>query len=126
MRTLSAIVLILFLTGSVVPPAQASEVSAQDIFKDAFYGGLLGGLIGGALLIFKEDRSEHWDMVGYGAAIGVIGGAAYGLTRAGRSLAEIEDGKVVYRFPSFQLESERPVPGRTLSTLKTNLVSVRF
>ncbi len=126
MRIVSSLVLVLFLIVSLAPKVQAAEESLQGVFKDSFYGGLVGALIGGALLVFKDDRSEHYEMIGYGAAVGVIAGAVYGLTRAGRSLAEIEDGKMVVRVPAFRVESRRSVSGQKHSIMKSNLVTFHF
>lgn len=126
MRIVSSFVLAFFLFGSVVPVVQAGDVSTEDVFKDSFYGGLVGALIGGALLVFKDNRSEHYDMIGYGAAIGVIGGAVYGLTRAGKSLAQVEKGKVVFQFPVFYLKTSSSVPGKTDSILESNLITFNF
>lgn len=61
----------------IATPCFAEESGIKTLFQDAFYGGLTGGLVGAALLAFTKKPGTHLDYIGYGAAGGVIVGAAY-------------------------------------------------
>ena len=79
MRKVILTALLLSFIGWIFPSqVQAQEDGIQIILKDGFYGGLVGALVGGALLAFRDDPGEHIDLVAQGAAIGVIGGVAFG------------------------------------------------
>ncbi|RNC70372.1 MAG: hypothetical protein ED859_06040 [Desulfuromonadales bacterium] len=81
-------------------PCRAEDDGAVTIFRNSFYGGLAGGLVGAALLAFTEKPGNHLDYIGYGAAAGVIAGAAYGVVKSTRALAEVENGKVKLAMPT--------------------------
>lgn len=84
--------------------ASAAESQMRTTFNDAFYGGLAGALVGGAILIFKEDPEDHLDYIGYGFGAGVLVGAAYGLVRSTKALAQIEDGRLAINLPTPRTE----------------------
>lgn len=117
-----------FFTLSVFIPTTsiAGEVSGKDIFKDSFYGGMVGALIGGALLVFRDDRSDHLDMIAYGAAAGVIVGAALGLTKAGKALTEFEDGHFYVQFPTVRVQEKSHSRMTMKSEVGLNLFLYRF
>jgi hypothetical protein len=72
----------------------------RELFIDSFYGALSGALIGGAIMAFKNKPLDHLDYVGYGAASGVLVGAAFGTVRVGRSFAQVDHGKVKFAVPT--------------------------
>ncbi|HEY5512883.1 MAG TPA: hypothetical protein VIK40_04490 [Geomonas sp.] len=84
----------------IATPCLAEENAFKTVFMDAFYGGLTGALVGGAVLAFTAHPGRHLDYIGYGAAGGVLVGAAYGAVTTTRSLAELENGKVRFALPT--------------------------
>ncbi len=78
-------------------PCHAAESTFKDIFTDSLYGGLTGSLVGAAVMVFARKPLEHLDYIGYGAAAGVLVGAAVG---TGRALMEIENGRVRLSMPT--------------------------
>jgi len=72
----------------------------RDTFQSAFYGGAVGTLVGAALLAFTKKPADHLDYMAYGAATGILAGAAYGVVKSTRSLATIENGKVKIALPT--------------------------
>ena len=107
MKRIIASGMFLFTLSVFVPTSSiAGDVSGKDIFKDSFYGGMVGALIGGAFLVFRDDRSDHLDMIAYGAATGVIMGAVLGLTKAGKALTEFEDGRFHVQFPTVGVQAK--------------------
>jgi hypothetical protein len=81
-------------------PCLAADNAFKTFFQDAFYGGLTGGLVGAAVLAFTKQPGKHLDYIGYGAAGGVLVGAAYGAITTTRSLAELENGEVKFSMPT--------------------------
>ncbi len=81
-------------------PCFAVENAFKEIFQDSLYGGLTGSLIGAAVMAFAKRPGNHLDYLGYGAAGGVLAGAAFGAVRVAKSLAELDDkGKVKFAIP---------------------------
>ena len=80
-------------------PCKADD-TFEGIFRNAIYGGLVGGLVGAALLAFTDKPGDHLDYIGYGAAGGVLAGAAYGTVKTTQALAEVENGKVKLALPT--------------------------
>jgi hypothetical protein len=78
----------------------ASDNTLREVFQDAFYGGAIGTLVGAALLAFTKKPANHLENIGYGAAVGVLFGTAYGVTKSARSLAEIDNGRVRIAIPT--------------------------
>lgn len=78
----------------------ASDNTLREVFQDAFYGGAIGTLVGAALLAFTKKPVNHLENIGYGAAVGVLFGTAYGVTKSARSLAEIDNGRVRIAMPT--------------------------
>jgi presenilin-like A22 family membrane protease len=81
-------------------PCLAEENTFKSIFQDVIYGGLTGGLVGAAVLAFTKRPGNHLDYIGYGAAGGVLVGAAYGAVVTTRSLAELNHGHVKFAIPT--------------------------
>lgn len=92
-----ALVLAVF-SGAV--PASAGDQALLDTFQDALYGVMIGTLIGGATVAFTKKPANHLINIGIGAGCGAIGGAAFGLTKAVKTLVEIEDGKAQFAMPT--------------------------
>lgn len=125
-RMISAVLFVFILSVFIPASSMAGEVSGKDILKDSFYGGLLGGLIGGALLVFRDDRSDHLDMIAYGAATGVIVGAVFGLTRAGKALSEFQDGQFYVQFPTIGVRADPNSLMGLNPKMDLNLFAYRF
>lgn len=108
-------------------PCLAAENAFKNIFEDAFYGGLVGGLVGAALLAFTDKPSDHLDYMAYGAAGGVLVGAAYGTITTTRSLAEYEKGQVKFSMPTIRPEfREGNVKGQTTMVAVAELIRGKF
>jgi hypothetical protein len=86
----------------------AADSAIKTLFQDAFYGGLTGGLVGAAVMAFTKKPGNHLDYIGFGAAGGVMVGAAYGAVVATRSLAEVENGRVKFAIPTIRPEFREP------------------
>jgi hypothetical protein len=67
--------LILF---AIQVPCHAAETAFKEIVQDSLYGGLAGTVVGAAVLAFTHKPGDHLEYMAYGAAAGVLGGAAYG------------------------------------------------
>jgi hypothetical protein len=127
MRKTIRILLVICLMGWLYPgSASASENSFETVFKDGFYGGLAGGLVGGAVLVFKDHPGDHLNYLSYGAAIGVILGVTFGVVNATRSLAEIDDHKLVFHLPIPQTEVLPFNSTRRDVMTSMDLLAVRF
>jgi hypothetical protein len=99
-RSASLAVTLLFLA----TPCLAAENAFKSFFEDSFYGALSGGLVGAAVLAFTKQPGKHLDYIGYGAAGGVLVGAAYGTAAATRSLADLQNGKLKFALPTIMPE----------------------
>ncbi|MDA8430633.1 MAG: hypothetical protein M0T70_15370 [Geobacteraceae bacterium] len=80
--------------------AFAEDNAFRDTFQSAFYGGAVGALVGAALLAFARKPADHLDYMGIGAAAGVLAGTAYGVGKATRALASIENGTFKMAIPT--------------------------
>jgi len=123
--------LITFLTLASLLSTASSTFAADDTiresFTDAFYGAGIGALIGGALMVFTKHPSDHYNYIAYGAATGVIAGAAYGLAKSARALAEVENGRVKIAIPVIIPELlVSPSTGRTEIAWKADLIRGTF
>ena len=104
-----------------------AENTFKTFFEDAFYGGLTGGLVGAAVLAFTKKPGTHLDYIGYGAAGGVLVGAAYGAVVTTRSLAEVENGGVKFSMPTIKPElREANSKGQTSIIAMAELIRGRF
>jgi hypothetical protein len=84
-------------------PAHAKDDALADVLVDGFYGGLIGALLGTAVMMMTENRDEHQSYITTGAALGVIGGTAYGLAKATKLAAvTIDQGRVAWRVPGIE------------------------
>jgi hypothetical protein len=104
-----------------------AENAFKTFFEDAFYGGLTGGLVGAAVLAFTQHPGRHLNYIGYGAAGGVLVGAAYGAVTTTRSLAELENGKLRFAMPTVIPElREANSKGQTSIVAMAELLRGRF
>jgi len=101
-------ILLLILLVSLVPGvAEARRENAmEEVLIDGFYGGLAGALVGAAFMAFKENPGDHLNDIAIGAAVGVIAGTLYGIGRAARAFAEVEDGKLTVQMPTLRFDLE--------------------
>ncbi|WP_026842007.1 hypothetical protein [Citrifermentans bremense] len=108
-------------------PCLAAENAFKTVFEDSIYGGLAGGLVGAALVVFTKKPADHLDYIAYGAAGGVLVGAAYGVLTTSKSLAEIENGKVKFAIPTIKPEfREGNVKGQTTLVAVAELIRGKF
>ncbi|MBI3811691.1 MAG: hypothetical protein HY283_05750 [Nitrospirae bacterium] len=127
MRKMSGVLLVACLVAWLYPGrAAAAENTFETVFKDGFYGGLAGALVGGSTLVFAKHPKDHYIYIGYGAAIGVILGVTFGVVSATRSLAEIDDHKLVFHIPLPQTEIHPLDLTRREVVTSVDLLTVRF
>lgn len=81
-------------------PCYAAENDIKEIFQSAVYGGLTGVVVGASVLAFAHKPADHLDYMGYGGAVGVLAGTAFGIFKTSRALAEVENGKVKLGMPT--------------------------
>ena len=126
MRKIAGFLLLVVMIGFMSSGKAAAENTFETVFKDGFYGGLAGGLVGGAVLVFADHPEDHYIYIGYGAAIGVIVGVTFGVVSATRSLAEIDDHKLVFHLPIPETEV-RPLGSTRREVITSmNFLKVRF
>lgn len=109
-------------------PCFAVESAFREIFQDSIYGGLTGSLIGAAVMAFAKRPGNHLDYIGYGAAGGVLVGAAFGAVRIAKTLAEVDEkGNVRFAIPAvipdFKDANSR---GQSAYVINAGLLSRKF
>ena len=87
------------------PLAARAELKGEVIFRDTFYGTLTGAIIGGALTVFTDEPQDHLEYIGYGAAVGAIAGALFGVYES-TAVAEIRDGNLYLALPTVRTAPE--------------------
>ena len=97
-RIISIMTLVSILCAST--SAFADDNAFRDTFLSALYGGAVGALVGASLMVFTKKPADHLDYMGYGAAAGVLAGTAYGVGKASRALASIENGNFRIAMPT--------------------------
>ena len=111
----------------IATPCLAADNAFKTFFQDALYGGLTGGLVGAAVMAFTKKPGNHMDYIAYGAAGGVVVGAAYGAVVTTRSLAEVENGKVKFSMPTIMPEiREANSKGQTSIIARAELIRGSF
>jgi len=80
--------------------AFADDNAFRETFLSAVYGGAVGALVGASLLVFPKKPLDHLEYIGIGAAAGVLAGTAYGVGKASRALASIENGNFKIAMPT--------------------------
>ena len=85
------------------------------------------------MIVSREDfpdplsPSDHVDYIAFGGAGGVLVGAAYGLAKTTRSLAEYENGKVKFALPTvIPTLKENSATGQTSIVFNAELVRGTF
>lgn len=107
--------------------AFADDNAFRDTFQSAFYGGAVGALVGAALLVFTKKPADHLDYMGFGAAAGVLAGAAYGVAKSSRSLASIENGNLRIAMPTVIPDlMESPVTKQTVISWRADILRGTF
>jgi hypothetical protein len=105
----------------------ASENAFQEVFMDAFYGGAAGALVGSAFMAFTKKPADHLEDLGFGAGIGILAGATYGIAKTTRSLAEIDNGRVRIAMPTIIPDLvESPVTKQTSITWRAEILRGTF
>jgi hypothetical protein len=116
---------VLISAGAV--PAMAEENPMKVVLEDALYGGLVGTLLGAATWAFTDDKSEHVDNIGYGAALGVMAGTVIGVyTNINKSLVQYENGKVKLAMPTVRPEFQENSNGQKIMAFRADLIRGNF
>lgn len=125
-RAIGTVLLLLMLVSLVPGVAHARRDNAmEEVLIDGFYGGLAGALVGAAFMAFKENPGDHLDDIAIGAGVGVIAGTLYGIGRAARAFAEIEDGRLTVQAPTLRFDLE-PVGNGFHPRWSADLIRVDF
>jgi uncharacterized membrane protein YebE (DUF533 family) len=67
------------------------------------YGAGLGALVGLGVMLISKKPTDHWDYVTKGLGVGIIAGAAYGVYRSSKAVAQIENGHIQLGMPTPKL-----------------------
>ena len=92
MRKMSMVLSVLMSVCWVVP-CRAAENAVNGVLAD---GGLSGSLVGAAVMAFANKPAENLDYMAYGAATGVMVGAAYSI---GKAMVVMENGNTKWSIP---------------------------
>jgi hypothetical protein len=95
MRKMS-MVLSFFLSVCWAVPCRAAETAFKEVLDDSINGGLSGSLVGAAVMAFANKPVENLDYMAYGAATGVMVGAAYSI---GKAMVVMEKGRTKWSVP---------------------------
>jgi len=110
-----------------VAPFQASAANSevQNLMDDALYGAGVGALVGLGVMLVSTSPTSNWDYVTKGAGAGIILGAAFGLLRSTKALAEVEDGVIHLGVPTPEFALQATNAGYAWA-VKTDLVHGTF
>ena len=87
------------------PYSNSDNNQMKTIFMDTFYGMAAGALI--ATAVSLTQNNPNWGKnLGTGAAIGGLGGAAFGIATEMHYLSSIENGKVYVSVPSVEISKD--------------------
>ncbi|HEU0265900.1 MAG TPA: hypothetical protein VFR01_09255 [Geobacterales bacterium] len=113
---------------AVLPTTRCyAESPLAPVVEDGFYGAVIGVLVGGAMIAFTHKPEDHLDYVGYGAAIGTLGGIVFGVADVSRSFAQIDNGKVRFAIPTIIPEiGDKTSHGETPIIITAQLVKGTF
>jgi uncharacterized membrane protein YebE (DUF533 family) len=107
--------------------ACADDNVFRETFLSAFYGGAVGALVGASLLVFPRKPADHLDFIGFGAAAGVLAGTAYGVGKASRAFASINNGKLKIAMPIIIPDvAESPSSKQTIVSIRANILQGTF
>jgi len=126
MKGFLAILLSWFLLFSLAGQAWAQQDSMKTVFQDAGFGGLAGLLVGGAFLVFTDEPGDHLDYLAYGAAVGVLAGAAFGIYSVSRPLFLVEQGGLRGQIPLLKVEMEQPAKAISQVRYSLTLMECHF
>jgi len=124
-KVISTIIITAMLLGAI-PAFAGGDQALLDTFQDSLYGVLIGSLIGGATAAFTKKPVDHLINIGVGAGVGAIGGAAFGLTKALKTLVEIEDGKAKFAMPTIVPEFVDSPSASNKSAFTVGLIHVAY
>lgn len=130
-RAIGLVVLLVMLVSLFPGVAQARRESAgrdnamEEVLVDGFYGGLAGALVGAAFMAFKDHPGDHLNDIAVGAGVGVIVGTLYGIGKATRAFAELQDGVLTVQMPTIRFDLE-PVGKRFEPHLSADLLRIPF
>lgn len=128
-RTL-LLILALSLIGLASPKGALADEVMTDTLRGATYGGAIGALIGGAVMVLSDDPSNNLSYIATGAAVGVLGGAAYSLSQGvvySSSAAEYEDGRWAFNMPTFEAFGVRDIKTNVTEYIgRVNFFKARF
>jgi len=114
---------------AIAAPARAGgpDTTLPDVLVDGFYGGVIGALVGTAAMALTNHPRDHVSYISTGAAVGIIAGTVYGLTRAAnRALVEVDRGRVTWSVPSITTGLSDEGDGRLRASYSTTLFQHRF
>ena len=106
-------------------PCQAAETAFKEILKDSVYGGLTGTALGAIALAFTRKAGDHLDYMAYGAAAGVLGGAAYGYF-ASRALIEVDKDKITFAIPTVMPDFKKDPSRKNNLVVTTEIIKGKF
>lgn len=127
MKKLRVFISALFSTATLLciqVPCHAAETAFKEIVQDSIYGGIAGTVVGAAVLAFTHKPSDHLEYMAYGAAAGVLGGAAYGYFSS-RALVEVDNGKVTFAIPTV-MPDLKDSPRKNSVVITAELIKGKF
>ncbi len=105
--------------------ASAGDYEVANVMDDAMYGAGVGALVGLGLMLLTKKPTDNWDYVTKGLGVGIIAGAAYGVYRSSKALAQIEDGEIQLGLPSPKFALRNTDKGLDM-VVSADLVGGRF
>lgn len=125
-KSIVALMTLISILGATTT-AFADDNVFRDTFQSAFYGGAVGALVGAALMVFTKKPVDHLDYMGFGAAAGVLAGTAYGVGKATRALASIDNGNIRIAMPTIIPDLvESPVTRQTTVSFRADILRGTF
>ena len=125
-KSIVALMTLISILGATTT-AFADDNAFRDTFQSAFYGGAVGALVGAALLAFTKKPVDHLDYMGFGAAAGVLAGTAYGVGKATRALASIDNGNIRIAMPTIIPDLvESPITRQTTVSWRADILRGTF
>jgi len=91
--------------------AHAGDYEVANVMDDAFYGAGLGGMVGLGLMLLSDKPTNNWNYLTRGVGFGIIAGAAFGVYRTSRSLAQMDNGEIKFGVPTPQLAFQETPTG---------------
>ncbi|MRR55749.1 MAG: hypothetical protein EG822_14805 [Deltaproteobacteria bacterium] len=127
MKRLKVFISTIFSTATLLiiqAPCHAAETAFKEIVQDSMYGGIAGTVVGAAVLAFTHKPGDNLEYMAYGAAAGVLGGAAYGYFST-RALVEVDKGKVKFAIPTV-MPDVKDSPRKNSIVISAELVKGNF